>query len=91
MASNDGIRTFKTPTGEVKYDSDMPMGVLKALMKAGTTGDLGGMQESLTELVTEWCYDGDPTEVEAWDNLRRTQFQALTEAMMEDLASLGGN
>lgn len=87
--ATDGIRDIEVPAGIIKYDSDMPMGVLKALMKSGTDGDLGGMQESLSQLVVEWCYEGDPKDIEAWDLLRRTQFQSLTEAMMEDLKELG--
>lgn len=87
--ATEGIREIEVPAGVIKYDSDMPMGVLKALMKSGADGDLGAMQESLALLVVEWCYEGDPKDVESWDLLRRSEFQSLTEKMMEDLGSLG--
>lgn len=77
--------------GVATYDPDMPMGTLRRLLSAGTDGDLNTMIESMAQLVVSWPFNdkGDPTDVEAWDKLRRSEFMALAQAVVEDMGKLG--
>lgn len=88
MADLD-LRSVDLDGGKLVYDPDMRMGDLRKLMAAGTSGDLEAMIEAYSTIVHGWPYDGDPKNVEDWDNLRRSEFQRLNEAMMEDLKALG--
>ena len=83
------IRTIALPEGEATYDSDMPMGVLRKMMSSSTEGDLGGLVEAMTGIVLSWPYAGEPTDAEAWDDLKRTQFNGLVKGVVEDLGALG--
>jgi len=83
------LRTVETKDGEVVYDSDMPIKALKSVMGAGKTGDLDGIIEGFRVFVSVWPYKGDPTDAEAWDDLKRSQFNAIVTAVMEDLGELG--
>ena len=89
MSAATEIRTVKVKEGEVTYDPDMEMGVLKALLNAGEDGDLEVMQTSMGKMIIEWPYKGDPKKIPSWDKLRRSQFIELSGAVMEDLGSLG--
>ena len=71
------------------YDADMKMGALRRIMSAGQSGDLEVMFEAFTSIVMEWSYKSDPRKMEAWDDLRKSEFTALNEALMEDLQALG--
>ena len=84
------IRTVALPNGEeAAYDSDMPMGALRQMLGASTEGDLGGLIESLTSIVVSWTYGGEPSNPEDWDALRRSEFNAIVKAVVEDLGALG--
>jgi hypothetical protein len=75
--------------GDLTYDSDMPMGALRLLFKAANSGDLTEMFGAYKDIVVTWPYEGDPTEIEAWDALRRSEFMRLNEALMQSLSDLG--
>lgn len=75
--------------GSATYDPDMPMGTLRGLLKAGGTGDLEGMIESLAGIIKSWPFKGSPSNPEDWDMLRRSEFMALTSAVVEDMGTLG--
>lgn len=83
------IRRVDIEAGQVAYDSDMPMHALEAIMAASDSGNLTGLMEGLSEFVTEWPFEGDPSELDAWRNLRRTQFNAVTSAVVTDIGELG--
>lgn len=84
------VRTVEALGKEVTYDPDMPMGAIRGLMKAGEDSNIEGMMTALQKIVLSWDFDGDPTAgIEAWDNLRRSEFLAITAAVMEDMGSLG--
>jgi len=90
VAKNDvDLRSVDLADGKLVYDPDMKMGTLRKLMAAGTEGNLDGMIEAYTSIVHGWPHEGDPKDIEAWDDLRRSEFAALNEAMMEDLKALG--
>lgn len=84
-----GMRSVKALDKNVVYDPDMPMGVIKNLTKAGQESDIGSMMEGLRQLVNEWDFDGDPKDMASWDALRRSEFLAITSAVMEDMGKLG--
>ena len=75
--------------GTLTYDADMRMGTLRKLFSAANSGDLNSMMEAYVGVITSWPYDGDPSELSAWDNLKRSQFMALNEALMGSLADQG--
>jgi len=75
--------------GALTYDSDMSMGALRRLFKSSNSGDLEMMMEAYTKIVHTWPYEGDPTELEAWDDLKRSQFMKINEGIMESLSELG--
>lgn len=83
------IREVKTEAGQVAYDSDMPMRSLEAILTAAQTGDLAALMGGLSEFVTEWPFGGDPSDIEAWRDLRRSQFNQVTQAVIEDIGELG--
>lgn len=83
------VRKVEALGKSVEYDPDMPMGTIKGLLAAGETGNLTQMIDALTGMVTKWDFDGDPSEVASWDALRRSQFTAITTAVMEDMSKLG--
>lgn len=83
------IRTIELPAGEATYDSDMPMGVLRKMLGASEEGDLGGLVEAMTGIVQTWPYEGDPSNVEDWDSLRRSEFNGLIKGVVTDLGELG--
>ena len=85
----DSIRRVKTDAGDIAYDSDMPMRALEAMMSAGDTGNLVGLMEGLSAFVVEWPFEGDPSDIEAWRNLRRSQFNDVTTAVVKDIGDLG--
>lgn len=83
------MRTVQAEKGEITYDDDMHVGSLRGLFSAAKSGDIDLLIESLSDIVTGWYHDGDPQEPEAWDDLRLSEFQAITSAIMEDLGGLG--
>ena len=82
------IRTVETEKGPISYDSDMPMSVLR-LMLGVEEGDLEGLVTAMTQVVTEWPFEGDPGDPEAWWSLRRTEFNTTVKSVTGDLASVG--
>lgn len=75
--------------GKFTYNPDMKMGVLKKLFAASNSGDLGTMMDAYTGIVVSWPYGGSPSNPEDWDDLTRTQFMKLNEALMGSLSDLG--
>lgn len=86
MSAAKYLRTVTISEGEVTYDSNMPIRVLRQMTNAE---DLDGLVESLTGFVKEWPFEGDPTDEEAWDDLGRIEFNELIRAVMEDLGTAG--
>ena len=84
------IRQLRIGEHTVDYDADMPIGVLEDLEDAASEGGgLKQVREGLSAFVTAWTYGGEPSNPDAWRNLRRSQFQAITEAILADLTELG--
>lgn len=83
------LRKVEYKDGTLTYDNDMSMGALRKLMSAGREGDLELMIEAYTGIIASWPYKGDPSDPEAWDSIKRSEFMALNEALMEDLQEQG--
>lgn len=83
------MRTVDTDKGEVTYDDDMRIGSLRGLFDSVDSGDLGDLIEALSGIVHEWEFDGDPQDEDSWDQLRLSDFQAITSGIMKDLGGLG--
>lgn len=84
------IRTVEVEEhGEATYDSDMPMGALRGLLGAASDGSLDGLIGSLSLIVKSWPFEGDPAKEGDWDLVKRTEFNALVTAVVEDLGTLG--
>jgi hypothetical protein len=89
MGANSTIQTVKLKKGEATYESDMPMKHLNQIMRAARENDLEELQAGLAAFTLSWPYDGDSDDPEAWGDLKRTQFNELTKAILEDLGALG--
>lgn len=89
MGANSTIRTVETDFGEVTYDSDMPMSALEGIMGAADSGNLTGLMDALAEFVEGWPFEGDPSETDSWRKLKRSQFNAITTAVVKDIGELG--
>jgi len=89
MGANSTIRTVETEKGDVKYDSDMPMRALENIMGAADSGNLTALMEGLAEFVQAWPFEGDPDDLEAWRDLKRSEFNAITTAVVGDIGELG--
>lgn len=83
------MRTVTTDKGEITYDDDMRVGALRGLFSSAKSGDLDALIDSLSDIVAEWHYEGDPQDAEQWDQLRLSEFQEITSAIMTDLGGLG--
>lgn len=84
------IRTVQVEgSGPLTYDSDMPMRAIRALMAGANDGDFGEMITGLSSFVITWSEEGDPTDPEAWNDLRRIKFNDTVLAVVEDLGTLG--
>lgn len=83
------LKTVETEYGPVEYDSDMPVGSLRKLFGAASTGDLAAIIDGLSSFVTKWPFDGSPKNAENWDKLRRSEFGEVTQAIMKDLGDSG--
>jgi len=83
------LRTVPTEDGPVQYDADMPMKALRGVNRAANDGNLDGIIANFGLFVVSWPYEGSPSEPEAWENLRRSQFAKVVKAVMEDLAKQG--
>lgn len=83
------IQTIKVKAGEASYESDMPMKHLNKIMRAARESDLEELQAGLAAFTVSWPYDGEPSDPEAWGELKRTQFNEITKAILEDLGQLG--
>ena len=86
---SDTTRTVEADAGDVTYESDMPMKALNKIMRAAKDSDLEALQEGLSEFVITWPFEGDPSDVEAWGELKRTQFNDVTSTVLGDLGELG--
>lgn len=90
MSATPDLRTLDDYVdGKVVYNMNMPMGSLRGVMSASTTGDLLALMENFAAFVVEWPYEGDPSEVETWDDLGRREFNDLISAITTDMADLG--
>ena len=89
MANEGQVRTVKYEDGELQYDADMRMGDLRKLFSASKSGDLETMMDAYKSIIIAWPYDGDPSTDEAWDNIRKSEFAKLNEALMQDLGDEG--
>ncbi len=83
------MKTLTTTVGDIKYEEDMPMGALRRIMAAAETGNLDLMIEGYAKFVAEWPFAGDPSDAESWDDLKRSEFNAITSEIVADLATLG--
>jgi len=83
------IRTVTTDKGTLDYDSDMPIGYLEGMLGASENASLSGIIENLSKFVVKWSFDGDPSDTDAWRELRRTEFNAALKGIMGDLGELG--
>lgn len=83
------MRTVTTDKGEITYDDDMRIGALRGLFSSAKSGDLDVLVESLSGIVDEWYRDSDPQDDSEWNDLRLSEFQAITTAILEDLGGLG--
>lgn len=75
--------------GAIVYDSDMPMKALEGLMTGAAESSIGEMVEGLSQFVESWPFEGDPSDPDAWLELRRTEYNAAVTAVVEDLGQLG--
>jgi hypothetical protein len=75
--------------GQASYESDMPMKHLNKIMNAAKDSDLEGLQQGLASFTLSWPFDGDATEAADWGELKRSEFNALSKAILEDLGNLG--
>lgn len=89
MGASTTIRTVEIAQGEVSYESDMEMDALANLMEAGNTGDLREISGALSGFILSWPFKGDPTKPADWGKLKRSEFNAVTKGVMEDLGDLG--
>lgn len=91
--SAETIRTVNIEgKGALTYESDMPMGAIRGLMAGANDEkgvDLGVMIEALSGFVLSWPFKGEPSDPEAWDALKRSEFAAVTKAVVEDFGKLG--
>lgn len=83
------MRTVTTDKGEVTYDDDMRIGALRGLFSSAKSGDIDVLVKSLSGIVFEWYLDSDPQDDSNWDELRMSEFQAITTAILTDLGGLG--
>ena len=75
--------------GSASYESDMPMKHLNKIMSSARDSDLEGLQEGLAAFTLSWPFDGDATDAADWGELKRSEFNALSTAILTDLGSLG--
>lgn len=89
MGANSTLRKVETDHGDIEYDSDMPMYALENIMGAADSGNITGLMEGLAAFVTAWPFDGDSADIEAWRKLKRSEFNAVTTAVVKDIGDLG--
>ena len=92
MGAATTIQTVTLEAGEATYESDMPMKHLNRIMRAAREDNLDELIEGLAAFTISWPYDeaaGDCSDPEAWGELKRTQFNELTKAILADLGALG--
>jgi hypothetical protein len=92
--TTDESTTVRTITladgkGEATYESDMPMKHLNQIMDAARDNDLGELQAGLAAFTLSWPFDGEPSDVAAWGELKRTDFNAMSRGILKDLGTLG--
>lgn len=87
--SAGNIRTIDIKGGAASYDSDMEMSALRQLLESSAESDLSGLIDAMTQIVVSWPFDGEPTDAEAWDKLRRSEFNSIVKGVTGDLSSLG--
>lgn len=81
--------TVVIKSGPVVYDSNVKMGALRRIIKASTNGDLEALIEGFTRIVISWPFPGDPTTIEAWDELGRDEFGELITAISQEFSRAG--
>ena len=91
-ATPSTVRTITVEDfGEASYESDMPMKHLNKIMGAARDSDLEALQEGLAAFTVSWPFDscGEASDPVAWGELKRSEFNALSKAILTDLGSLG--
>ena len=81
------VRTVTLDDGEVTYDANMPVKVLR-LMSAESPS-LEVLIEALSKFVISWPFEGNPADSEAWVGLGRMDFNRVVTGVMEDLGKSG--
>ena len=89
MGASTTIREVEIDQGSVSYESDMTMGALADLMDAGNEGDITALSAAMAGFITAWPFTGKPSDKKAWRGLKRSEFNALTQAVMKDLGEQG--
>lgn len=84
------LRTVILPSEEeVTYDADMPIGAIEAIQEAAESGKLGALRVALSSFVSDWTFEGDPSDPESWKALRRSTFAEVVQGIMGDLGDQG--
>ena len=81
--------TLSVKAGEVVFDSNTKMGALRRIIKAANTGDLDTLMEGFSRVIISWPYAGDPTDIDAWDELGREEFNELVQGVTGAFATAG--
>jgi predicted RNA polymerase sigma factor len=89
MSVDTSLRTITLPKGDVVYDSDMPMGALRGINRGAADGNLDDVVKALATFIVSWPFKGEPTDPDAWDLLRRSEFSNLIKSVMEDINEAG--
>lgn len=86
-AVNKYHRTVKIDAGDVVYDSNMPVRVLRQMASGDPNMEV--LITSMAAFVVEWPFAGKPSNPDDWDDLGRLEFNALVRGVMEDLGQAG--
>lgn len=81
------VRTVPFDDGEITYDANMPVKVLRLM--SSESPSLEVLIEALSKFVLSWPFEGSPTDPEAWDGLGRMDFNRVVTGVMEDLGKSG--
>lgn len=77
------LTTATVAAGEVVFDSNLKVGQVRKMSSSG--GDIDTIIEVMSTIVHSWPYDGDPAELESWDNLDMKQFNEIAQVITEEL------
>lgn len=77
------LHTIDIEAGELTYDSSLTVGQVKRMSNA--EGSIEAVIEVLAEVVTDWPFEGDPSEEASWDDLTIPEFSEVATAITEGL------